>query len=131
VRNPWSLALLVAALGAVLSASPPVNVTGTWTGDLKGQEGGTARVRVVLRQEGDRISGTAGPIDKQNPAHIYDARFEGEHLLFALRDTDEDGGLALTYRFDLKVTNDRMQGNAYGRSGDRSWKLDVALTREK
>ena len=120
----------MAALKSVLPASAGVNVTCPWTGEAKGEEGGTAHLRVVLREQGDRILGMAGPAGKQNPAHIYDARFEGKHLQFALRATD-DTGLTLTYHRDLSVTNDRMQGKAHGRSGDRSWTLDVALTREK
>ena len=65
----------------------------------------------MLRREGERISGQAGPLDKQNPGHIYDAQLEGSHLTFAADDTD-DTLLRLTYRFDLTVANDRMRGKA-------------------
>ena len=131
MRNKLSVVLFIAASACMVVASPGIDVTGTWTGEVKGQDGGTGQVRFVLRQEGDRISGTAGPIDKDNPGRVYAAKLEGGHLTFAADDTDEGTGLKLTYHFDLTVAKDRMQGKAHGRSGDRSWTLDIALTREK
>jgi len=131
MRNKLSLALFIAVSACWLAAKPGTDVTGTWTGEVRGQDGGTGKVRFVLRQEGDRISGTAGPLEKQDPGRVYDARLEGSHLTFAADDTDESAGLTLTYRFDLTVTNDQMQGKAHGRSGDRSWTLEISMTREK
>jgi hypothetical protein len=122
---------IVLASTCLLVAKAGTNLTGIWTGEVRGQEGGTGKVRFVLQQEGDRISGTAGPEEKQNPGHIYDATLEGDHLTFAADDTDESTGLSLTYHFDLTVGNDQMQGKAHGRSGDRSWTLDIAMTRGK
>jgi hypothetical protein len=130
MRNKLSVLLLITASACLLVASSGIDVTGTWTGEVRGQDGGTGKVRFVLRQEGDRISGTAGPIDKQNPGHVYGAKLEGSHLIFAADDAD-DTGLTLTYQFDLSVANDQMQGKAHGRSGDKSWTLDISMTREK
>ena len=126
-----SMALFIAASACLLMTKPGIDVNGTWTGEVRGQEGGTGKVRFVLQQEGDRISGTAGPVEKQNPGHIHDAKLEGSHLTFAADDTDETEGLTLTYRFDLIVTNDHMQGKAQGSSGGRTWTLDISMTREK
>jgi hypothetical protein len=131
MRNKLSIALFIAASACLLVAKPGIDVTGTWTGDVTGQDGGTGKVRFVLRQEGDRISGTAGPIDKQNPGHLHDARLEGSHLVFAADDTDDNTGLTLSYRFDLTVANDQMRGKTQGSSGDRAWTLDISMTREK
>ena len=131
MRTKLAMALFATATVSILSASPATNLTGNWTGEVKGRDGGTGQVRVVLRQDGGTISGTAGPIDKKNPGRIYDANLQGEHLTFAADDTDETTGLKLTYRFDITVIGDRMQGTAHGRSGDRSWTLDIALAREK
>jgi hypothetical protein len=131
MRNKLSVALFIAASACVLVAKPGIDVTGTWTGEVRGQDGGTGKVRFVLQQEGDRISGTAGPIDKQNPGHLYDAKLEGSNLIFAADDTDDNTGLTLTYSFDLTVANDQMRGKANGRSGERSWTLDISMTRER
>ena len=131
MRNKLNMALFIAASACLLMAKPGIDVNGTWTGEVRGQEGGTGKVRFVLQQEGDRISGTAGPLEKENRGRIYDAKLDGSHLTFAADDTDETEGLTLTYHFDLTVTNGQMQGKAHGRSGGRSWTLDISMTREK
>jgi hypothetical protein len=131
MRKTLGGVLLIVVCSCLLAANAGINVTGTWTGEVRGQEGGTGKVRFVLRQEGDRISGTAGPIEKQNPGQVHDVRLDGNHLTLSADDTDDKTGLALTYRFDLTVSNDQMQGKAYGRSGDRTWILDISMAREK
>ena len=131
MRNKLSVILFIAVSTCLLVAKPGVDVAGTWTGEVRDQEGGAGRVRFVLQQEGDRISGTAGPIEKQNPGHVYDAKLDGNHLTLSADDTDDKTGLTLTYSFDLTIAHDQMQGKANGRSGDRTWTLDISMTREK
>ena len=131
MRNKLSVILFIAVSVSLVVAKPGVDVTGTWTGEIRGQEGGTGKIRFVLRQERDRISGTAGPVEKQNPGHVYDAKLDGNHLTFSAADADDKTGLTLTYSFDLTIAHDQMQGKAYGRSGDRAWTLDISVTREK
>jgi hypothetical protein len=115
----------------LLLAKSGMNVTGSWTGEVRDQEGGTGKVRFVLMQEGEQISGTAGPVEKQNPPHVRDAKLDGNHLTLSADDTDDKSGLTARYSFDLSVANDHMQGKAYGRSGERTWTLDISLTRDK
>jgi hypothetical protein len=126
-----SVALFIAVSVSLLLAESGLNVTGTWTGEVKDQEGGTGKVRFVLRQEGDQISGTAGPVEKPNPGPVHDAKLDGNHLTLSADDTDDKSGQTLTYSFDLTVVNDQMQGKAYGRSGGRTWTLVISLTRDK
>jgi hypothetical protein len=129
MRKQLAVGLFVAAAACWLAAEPGIDVTGTWTGEVRGQDGGAGQVRFVLRQDGQRISGTAGPVEKQRS--VYDAKLEGSHLIFAADDSDDQTGLKLTYKFDLTVASDQMQGKAYGHTGDRSWTLDISMTREK
>src|SRR2546430_17726684 len=110
MRNKLSVVLFIAASACMVVASPGIDVTGTWTGEVKGQDGGTGQVRFVLRQEGERISGTARPIDKDNPGRGYDAKLGGGHLTFAADHTHEGTRLQLTYHIDLTRWRDRMQG---------------------
>jgi hypothetical protein len=131
MRKTLSVALFIAVAVSLLLAKSGMNVTGSWTGEVRDQEGGTGKVRFVLVQEGDQISGTAGPVEKQNPGHVHDAKLDGNHLTLSANDTDDKSGLTSTYRFDLTVANDQMQGKAYGRSGDKTWTLDLSLTRDK
>jgi hypothetical protein len=122
--------VVIVASACLLAAEPGVDVTGNWAGVISGQDGGKGSVRFVLKQAGDQVSGTAGPSDKQNLPQLYDGKLEGNHLTFAVDDADENG-LKLTYHFDLTVTGDRILGKADGRSGDRSWTMDVSVTRQK
>lgn len=131
MRTKCTLICAILALVCLLDAKSGTDLTGTWTGEVKGQDGRTGTVRFVLRQSGGQITGTAGPVEQQNPGHIYDAKLEGDHLTFAADDTDGDTGLTLTYHFDITVTQDQMRGQAHGRSGDRSWTLDLSMTRDK
>jgi hypothetical protein len=132
MRSAWNVIVFVVATACLLAAKPGSDVTGTWDGQLRGQDGGTGSVRFVLKQEGNRISGTAGPVDEKNPGQVYDGKLDGSHLMFAADDTAKDGsGLSLTYNFDLTITGDQMQGKAHGYSGNRSWTLDISLTRRK
>jgi hypothetical protein len=130
MRRTYSVIGFIAATACLLTAKPGAEVTGAWVGQLNGQGGGTGSVRIVLKQTGDQISGTAGPSEKPNPPQIYDGKLEGDHLTFAADDSDESG-LKLTYHFDFTVSGDHMQGKAYGRSGDRSWTLDISANRQK
>jgi hypothetical protein len=131
MRKTLSVALFIAVAVSLLLAKSGMNVTGTWTGEVRDQEGGTGKVRFVLVQEGGQISGTAGPVEKQNPGHVHDAKLDGNHLTLSADDTDDKSGLTSTYSFDLTVADDQMQGKAYGRSGDRTWTLGISLTRGK
>jgi hypothetical protein len=131
MRKMLTVALFIAVSASSLLAKSGTNVTGTWTGEVRDQMGGTGKVRFVLRQDGDQVSGTAGPVERQNPGHVHDAKLDGNHLTLSADDTDDKSGVTLTYNFDLAVANDQMQGKAYGRSGDRTWILDISLTRDK
>ena len=131
MRTRWTLICAIFALTCLLHAKSGTDLTGTWTGEVKDPDGGTGKVRFVLQQQGAQISGTAGPVEKQNPGHIHDAKLEGDHLTFAADDTDPDTGLTLTYQFDMTVAQDRMQGKARGRSGDRTWTMDISVARDK
>jgi hypothetical protein len=130
MRKSLSVILFITVTACLSSARPEIDVSGSWTGAITGQDGGNGRIRLVLKQAGDQISGTAGPSDKQNPPQIYDGKLQGTRISFAADDTDESG-IKLVYRFDLTVMGDRIDGKANGHSGDRSWTLNVSATRDK
>ncbi len=130
MRTACSIVFLIVVSAWLLAAKPDVDVTGTWAGGISSQDGGKGSVRFVLKQNGDQISGTAGPSDKQSLPQVYDGKLNGNHLTFGVDDADESGH-KLTYHFDLTVTGDRIAGKAEGRSGDRSWTMNVSVTRQK
>jgi hypothetical protein len=130
MKTKLPLFLLAAAAACLLAANSSVEVTGNWMGEVKDAAGGTGRIRLVLRQNGDQITGTAGPAETPNPGQIYDAKLEGTHLTFSVDDTD-DNGVKLTYHLDITVSHDHMEGKAQGQSADKSWTLAISLAREK
>ena len=128
MKRKLPLLFLAIASACLLAANSGVDVTGNWMGEVKDADGGSGRVRMVLYQNGNQITGTAGPVETQNP--IYDAKLEGTRLTFAVDDTDENGR-KLAYRLDVTVSKDHMVGKAQGKSAEKSWTLDISLAREK
>lgn len=130
MRKTMNVVLFVAVAVSLLSARPAMDVSGTWSGQLKDPAGVTGNIRFVLKQVGDQISGGAGPSEKQTLPQIYEGKLEGDHLTFSVDDAD-DNGFKLTYHMDLTVTGDRIVGKANGRSGDRTWRADISVARQK
>ena len=94
------------------SAALLADVSGKWSGsfDITGPDGETNANNVLLdlKQAGDDLSGTAGPnADHQFP--ISNGKIEGDKLTF---DVKAENGPSL--RFELRVENDRMVGDAKG-----------------
>ena len=116
--------LLLLALSSALSLSAwAAELTGTWTGDLVAQRDGEERkstAHLVLKQEGSKITGTAGPnADEQHP--ILKGRIEEGKLLF---EVEREGGVI---SFVLTQENDEIKGDItmQREGGTRTAKLSV------
>jgi hypothetical protein len=107
-----------------------INLTGTWTGEIKDTEGGGAGAYLQLTQEGAHINGVTGA-SKEHSWPIKNAIFANDQLTFTATSTDPESGAQSKWIFDLKVDGDRMTGTAEGSREGHSWKLNVALTRQK
>ena len=115
--------LLMAALAMAAAAA---DVTGTWSGSLKGagpdgQDGG---VTLVLKQAGTEITGTAGPT--------------ADHQMPIQKGKIEDGKIALEvpvgdgmFKFDLVVEGEHIKGDVSAAMGDQKMNAKVDLTRAK
>ena len=106
------------------------NLTGTWIGEMKDTEGGSAGAYLQLTQEGARITGSTGA-SKEHSWPIKNAIYADDHLTFTATSTDPESGARSKWIFDLKVDGDRMTGTGEGSRDEHSWKLDVTLTRQK
>jgi hypothetical protein len=119
-----------------MSGMSAATVAGTWSGGVeqKTNDGRTGRMSMLveLKQDGDRVSGTAGP-DNSNQAPIQDARLDGQHLTFSVTLPPPPGSDAgPTWKFDLTVSGNRMEGRSEGTMGARSLGItQVVLTRQK
>lgn len=116
-------AFLMAALALAAAAA---DVTGTWSGSLKGaspdgQDGG---VTLVLKQAGTEITGTAGPsADHQMP--IQKGTIEGGKI--ALEVPVGDG----LFKFDLVLEGEHIKGDVSATMGDQKINAKVDVTRTK
>src|SRR5436309_18353 len=113
----------VLALAAFLLLST-ANLTGTWTGEMKDAEGGSAGAYLQLTQDGARITGATGA-SKDHAWPIKNAVYANGHLTFAATSKDTESGEQSNWIFDLKVDGDHMSGTGEGNRDGHSWKLDV------
>lgn len=92
--------LLMIALAAMSLAA--ADATGTWTGTLALQgsdDGQTRPAYLVLKQEGAKLTGSAGPsADQQHP--IEEGKVEGDRITLQ----------ANNMKFDLKLNGDEITG---------------------
>ena len=119
--------ILALALFLVFNSS---NLTGTWMGEMKDNEGGVGGAYLQLAQEGARITGTTGA-SKDRTWPIQNAIYSNGRLTFAAISTDPESGSQSRWIFDLKVDDDHMSGTAEGVRDGHSWKMGITLTRQK
>ena len=109
----------MAALLLILALvfGPAVDVSGRWSGTalVRNETGGQVDMPVVLilRQEGDRVTGTGGPDDSIQFA-IRKGKLEGDRLTL---EAEAEGS---TYYLDLKVEGDQITGATRRRGSDGS-----------
>jgi hypothetical protein len=118
---------IMIAVVLLLAASAMVgDVTGTWTGTFKANGGDhTVPQIVVLKQEGNKLTGSAGPeAEEQYP--IENGRVDGDHVTFELTSGE------WRFSYDLKLTaRDEMQGGLDLKSLNNSRTAKVSLNRTK
>ena len=101
-------------------------LNGKWIGtyDVSVSDGDTMKGRVVmiLTQNGSDISGTIGP-DEQQQTPIAKGKVEGDRITF---ESQTEGPLM---RFDLRLTDDHIRGEAIGDLQDTRIRAKVDLAR--
>jgi hypothetical protein len=105
------------------------DVTGKWSGsfDVTGPDGETKADTAFLnlKQEGGKITGTAGP-SEDHQMDIKTGKIEGDKI--ALEVVLEDGNV-LT--FDLALAADHIKGDVKGQMGDEKMTAKLDVTRVK
>ena len=105
------------------------DVSGKWSGsfDITGPDGETKADTAFLnlKQEGGKITGTAGP-NEEKQFEIKTGKIDGDKI--ALEVVMEDGGV-LT--FDLALADDHIKGNVKGQIGDETMTAKLDVTRVK
>jgi hypothetical protein len=87
--------LLALSVGTALAA----DVTGTWTGEMGGPDGGGGMtITFHFKQDGTKLTGTVdGP--QGDPLQISDGKVEGDKISFTLKfDRGDGGGMKITHQ---------------------------------
>lgn len=96
------LLCLTGCLPCLLSAA---DVSGAWTGAIGGP------IYLILKQDGNKLSGSAGPTAAEQMATFENGRIEGDHIVLR----------AGPFQLDVTVDGDRITGEA--RNGEQSQKV--------
>ena len=117
--------LLLFAAAAGLAAA---DATGTWSGTITvpNREGGerTQPARLVLRQEGEKLTGTAGPSTTEQHS-IQNGKAENGVLTFELPTGD------FVMKFSLKQDGDQITGEATRSRDGRTETAKFAFKRDQ
>ena len=115
--------LLMLTLGALsLSAQ---DATGKWSGTLArldaDSDGTSKPAYLVLKQEGTKLTGTAGP-NASEQFEFSDGKAEGGHLTFKLTEK--------SMTFDLKQTGDEITGEITNEQDGQTRKAKITVKRQ-
>lgn len=130
-RRLFAVLLLAAAAAATASAfqAKPANLTGSWTGTLTPDGGGTpGSGYLVLKHTGKELTGTAGPsAENQAPITkgVVTPTKEGTTATF---ERPTGSGVML---FELKLVKDRLMGTLTMVSGDQKRTATADFQRAK
>jgi hypothetical protein len=118
--------LLLCAVLLAASSALGADVSGVWTGTLTpdGRDKGDTAL-LVLRQEGDKLTGTAGPNEsEQHP--LLNAAIKGDRITFEIQPREDR-----RFSFDLKVVGEQITGRAEMRQdGQVRGNATLSLKRE-
>jgi hypothetical protein len=108
IQRVLTSVLLVLALALTASAA---DITGKWTGsgELTRADGTTRDTSVYLdlRQEGQEVTGSAGP-DPDQVLPISKGKLDGGKLTFEVVARSDSGDV--TYTFEFAISGDKMEG---------------------
>jgi hypothetical protein len=103
-------------------------LSGTWTGEWEvSPDGRPGPHYMILKQEGEKITGTVGPNEQQQLA-IEHVKFANSHLTF---DLVIPAGNGVGLSFDFTVNGDSMSGNALFKMNGTEKPLKLAVKRAK
>ena len=114
-------------LGLILAAGwmlADTDVTGKWTGTLDMKQDGDAQTITVVmnvKQEGTKLTGTAGTDEEQHP--IQNGVIDGDKITMEV-----DNGEAV-YRLQLVVNGDEISGEV--KHGDDAPAMKIVMKRVK
>jgi Rieske Fe-S protein len=111
----WILLLMLAVTTAFAA-----DVTGTWTGQVNGPDGGGMSMAFHFKQDGTKLTGTVdGPMG--DPMPISEGKVEGEKISFVIKVDMGGGETKITHEGTVKgdeiKLNVKMEGGPEGGPG--------------
>ncbi len=107
------IALITLMAGATLAA----DIAGKWDITAQSPAGRSMKLELILKQDGDKISGTLG--NERGTVDLTDAKLEGNNLSFKLMVDGAD------YSVKLALSGDSMKGTSTGSDGS-VWQITAA-----
>ena len=94
------------------------NVSGTWKGSYPGRDGQTRESTIVLKAEGEKLTGTVSG-GRGGDSEIKDGTIKGGDISFSV--VRNFGGNEVTVKYKGKVTGDAIQFKV--EAGERSYEM--------
>ena len=121
--------LLFALTLSAHAADKKADPAGTWIWTMPGRNGGEAReVKLKLKLEGEKLTGTVSGRQGQEDTAIEDAKLSGEDISFKV--TREFNGNKFTAKYSGKLTGDSIKGKIEterdGNTNSRDWEAKRA-----
>ena len=93
------------------------NVSGTWKGSYPGRDGQTRESTIVLKAEGEKLTGTVA--GGRGESEIKDGTIKGDDISFSV--VRNFGGNEVTVKYKGKVAGDAIQFKV--EAGERSYEM--------
>ena len=93
------------------------NVTGTWKGSYPGRDGQTRESTIVLKAEGEKLTGTVS--GGRGESEIKDGTIKGGDISFSV--VRNFGGTDVTVKYKGKLVGDAIQFKV--EAGERSYEM--------
>jgi hypothetical protein len=98
------------------------DATGKWTGSLMPDDGSTGPALLILKQDGNKLTGTAGP-DADKRMEIVNGKVDGDSITFELPGE--------RMKFVLKQNGDSIDGEVSREREGETQKARLVVKREK
>lgn len=105
--------LLIAAVLCAVAASP--DVSGKWSGTFSPESGDQNSAYLVLKQSGNKVTGTAGP-DADTQWTIQEGRIEGDTLTIQVTNPDDNTVYKCTLSLDAHHMTGQVEATMQGQT---------------
>ena len=123
------VALLIATSTLSAFQAKPVDVTGVWTGSFTRSTGEQSGAHMDLKQKGPEVTGTAGPAADRQVAIANGKVTTVKGVTTVTFDATQPNGLVM--KFDLKVVDGRLKGQATAEANGEKREATIDVGRAK